>query len=141
VDGYRMPRGVTVLISVYGIQRGAAWGPDADAFRPERFAATDWPKRAFLPFASGKHLCLGNHFALAEMMTGLALIGQRYRLELADGRPLDARAEISLVPSREIPVLLHPRWTPGAGTQLQVATAYAGEHKPMGCPYHQLLAV
>jgi cytochrome P450 len=141
VDGYRMPRGVTVLISVYGIQRGAAWGPDPDAFRPERFAAADWPRRAFLPFANGRHLCLGNHFALAEMMTTLALIGQRYRLELADDRPLDALAEISLVPSREMPVLLHPRRTSGVRKQSQVASAYAGERKPLSCPFHQLFAV
>jgi len=141
VDGYRVPRGVTVLISVYGIHRGADWGPDPDAFRPERFAAADWPKRAYLPFANGRHLCLGNHFALAEMITSLALIGQRYRLELADHRPLDALAEISLVPSREIPILLHPRCPSGAGIRVHPEAAHAGERRPVRCPFHELFAV
>ena len=140
MDGYRVPRGVTVLLSVYGIQRGRAWGTDPEAFRPERFASADWPKRAFLPFANGRHLCLGNHFALAEMITTLAMVGQRYRLELADHRPLDALAEISLVPSRDIPVLLHPRRSFGACTPAQPDTAFAGGKKPAGCPFHQLLA-
>jgi cytochrome P450 len=140
LDGYRMPRGVTVLISVYGIHRGAAWGPDPDTFRPERFASADWPRRAFLPFANGRHLCLGNHFALAEMITTLALIGQRYRLELADERPLDSLAEISLVPSREIPVLLHPRRSSRATRPAHPEAAYAGDARPARCPFHQLLA-
>jgi cytochrome P450 len=141
VDGYRMPRGVTVLISVYGIQRGAAWGPDAESFRPERFASADWPRRAFLPFANGRHLCLGNHFALAEMVTTLALIGQRYRLELADEQPLDGLAEISLVPSREIPVLLHPRQISGVPAATREKSAHAGERNLRSCPFHRLLAV
>jgi cytochrome P450 len=140
LGGYRIPRGVTVLISVYGIHRGAEWGPDPDAFRPERFAAGDWPKRAYLPFANGRHLCLGNHFALAEMVTTLALIGQRYRLELADQRPLDALAEISLVPSREIPMRLHPRRPSEVGTPIY-PKAEINARKAIGCPFHRLLAV
>ena len=141
LEGYRMPRGVTVLISIYGIHRSTAWGPDPEAFRPERFAAADWPRRAYLPFANGRHLCLGNHFALAEMITTLALIGQRYRLELADHRPLDALAEISLVPSREIPVLLHSRRRSHAGTSARAESKCAGAGRAKGCPFHQLVAV
>ena len=141
LSGCRMPRGATVLISIYGIHRGADWGPDPDAFRPERFAAPDWPRRAYLPFANGRHLCLGNHFALAEMAAILALIGQRYRLELADRRALTARAEISLVPSREILVSIHPRGNSSVRTEPRMEEARTREPKPVGCPFHRLLAV
>ena len=141
LDGYRMPKGATVLISIYGIHRGASWGPDPEAFRPERFAATDWPRRAFLPFANGRHLCLGNHFALAEMMTTLAIIGQRYRLELAGNQPLGARAEISLVPSRDIPVFLHPRRAARIRRYSHPAGVRSGEREDGGCPFHRLVAV
>lgn len=107
-DGYKIPRGSTVLISVYGIQRGEAWGPDPDAFRPERFA-TDWPKRAFLPFATGKHVCIGKQFALIEMMVALALIGQRYHLALRSNSVVEPKAQVTMVPAEEIFISLTPR--------------------------------
>ncbi|EAZ16663.1 hypothetical protein OsJ_32138 [Oryza sativa Japonica Group] len=39
VAGYSVPRGSRVMVNVWAIARDrAAWGPDADAFRPSRTA-------------------------------------------------------------------------------------------------------
>jgi cytochrome P450 len=131
LDGYKIPRGSTVLISVYGIQRGEAWGPDPDAFRPERFT-TDWPKRAFLPFATGKHVCIGKQFALIEMMVALALIGQRYRLVLRDNRVVEPKAQVTMVPAEEIFINLTPR------TCIQVDNAASHPAaEPQSAPHHR----
>jgi len=43
------------------------------------------------------------------MMMALALIGQRYRLALADPAPVEMAARITLAPAREIPLRLLPR--------------------------------
>jgi enediyne biosynthesis protein E7 len=99
IAGERIAPGATMLISIYGVHRSASWGGDVDSFRPERFApGTGWPRRSFLPFASGEHICVGNHFALTEMMVALAMIGQRFHLERTDRAPVTAIARITLAP-------------------------------------------
>jgi cytochrome P450 len=110
LGGRTIRRGSLLLISVYGIHRAEEWWPDPHAFRPERFGPGEtWPEHAFLPFATGKHLCIGASFAMTEMAVALALIGQRFRLALADDREVGESAQITLVPAREIPLRLAPR--------------------------------
>jgi len=105
LDGYSIRSGTVLLLSVFGIHRDPKWWQDPEAFRPERFAG-DWPTQAYLPFASGKHMCIGNNFSLAEMAVTLSVIGQRYELEPVDSQPVQESAQITLVPAREIPLRL-----------------------------------
>jgi cytochrome P450 len=77
---------------------------------PERFdSGKDWLRTAYLPFGAGKHVCIGASFALTEMKTILAMIGQRYKLRLLDDSGVDEVARITLAPAREIPIELTPR--------------------------------
>lgn len=108
LGGFAVPRGSILMLSVLGIHRDPRWWPEPEAFRPERFAG-DWPRQAYLPFASGRHLCVGNHFSLTEMVVVLARIAQRWRLEPVDAAPVGMRAQITLVPDRDILLRLVPR--------------------------------
>ncbi len=108
LGGYAIADGTPLLISIYGAHRTPVWGPDPERFRPERFAG-DWPRRAYLPFATGQHLCVGNDFAMVEMTVALALIAQRYTLSTVDDAPVGERARITLVPDREIWARLEAR--------------------------------
>jgi cytochrome P450 len=110
IDGYPIRKGDIAVVSILGVHRGEAWTPEPEVFSPQRFSSSaNWPKTAFLPFASGKHVCLGNQFAVIEMLTALAAIGQRYRLEPHDSEPVEAAARITLVPDRPILLRLIPR--------------------------------
>lgn len=108
--GHAIRPGTITLISIFGIHRSAAHWPEPGAFRPERFmpgAKSD--PHAFLPFGAGKHACIGADFARAEMMMALAMIGQRFRLALADSAPVGMAARITLVPDREVGLRVTPR--------------------------------
>jgi cytochrome P450 len=107
--GRRIPRGAVLLLSVYGMQRDPALWHEPDSFRPQRFLDGNWPRHAFMPFAIGKHTCIGNHFAVTEMTVALAMIVQRYRLRPADAAPVGMVARITLAPDREIALTLEPR--------------------------------
>lgn len=110
LGGYAIAHGTPVLISNYGVHRAPAWGPDPECFRPERFApGLEWPKRAYMPFAAGRHLCIGNDFAMVEMTVALAMIAQQYRFTTADESPVGESARITLVPDREIELRLERR--------------------------------
>jgi enediyne biosynthesis protein E7 len=110
MDGYVLPRGTQCLISIYGMHRSPEYWSEPDRFRPARFApGATWEKDAFLPFLVGKHQCIGNHFAMLEITLALAMIGQRYRIEATDDRPVGTSPQITLAPDREILLRFSPR--------------------------------
>lgn len=110
IDGYRIRSGDTLLASIYGAHLTPEFWPDPHRFDPDRFApGRAWPKHAFMPFGLGKHLCIGNAFAMTEIVIALALIAQRHTLVPRLPVDIPIRAQITLVPAGEIPVRLIPR--------------------------------
>jgi enediyne biosynthesis protein E7 len=110
LGGCRIPVGRTMLLSVYGAHRDPKFWTAPGRFDPDRFApGRDWTRHAFLPFALGKHICMGNTFAVAEAVLALALIGQRYRIEPTVPFAVPTRAQVTLVPAHEIPVRITRR--------------------------------
>ncbi len=91
IGGYAIPARSMVIPMPYLVHRHPSAWHDGDRFDPERFAAEaveQRPKFAYIPFASGPRVCLGNNFALLEMVLALAMVAARYRLELASATEL-----------------------------------------------------
>lgn len=64
-----------------------AWGDDAEAFRPERFAreaAERLPSNAWKPFGTGLRSCIGRGFAMQEAHLVLAMVLHRFDLTADD---------------------------------------------------------
>lgn len=59
-----IPTGTALAVVITSLHRNkSAWGPDADAFRPERFAPEEFSKIhpfAYLAFSGGPRNCIGN---------------------------------------------------------------------------------
>ena len=84
-QGQRIARGTLFTVYLYGLHHHPALWPDAEQFRPERFAADahpPLPSFGYLPFGSGPRLCVGNHFALAELQLVLVQVLRQYHVEL-----------------------------------------------------------
>ena len=112
LGGYRIARGTVVIASIAGVHDSPAWGKDRCKFRPERFLSGDWPRRAFMPYGAGRHLCIGSDFANVEMAIVIAMILQRYNLHTPTA--VEAKARVTQVPDRPIQLHLSKR----AGTVL-----------------------
>ncbi|OJH40378.1 bifunctional cytochrome P450/NADPH--P450 reductase [Cystobacter ferrugineus] len=59
------------------------WGPDVEAFRPERFdreAEARLPPNAWKPFGNGQRACIGRPFAMQEAQLVLSMILRRFEL-------------------------------------------------------------
>ncbi|XP_031500307.1 cytochrome P450 97B2, chloroplastic [Nymphaea colorata] len=107
VDGYSIPAGTDIFISVYNLHRSPYFWDNPNDFYPERFlefkesqGIRGWagfdPKRspgalypnevisdfAFLPFGGGPRKCLGDQFALLESTVALSLLLQKFDVEL-----------------------------------------------------------
>jgi cytochrome P450 len=86
IGGYRIPAGSEILIFPYITHRHPAWWPDAEEFMPGRFAPENSAARtkfAYLPFGAGPRACVGLNFAMTEIQVVLALLVQRFHLQLA----------------------------------------------------------
>ena len=65
VDGHRLPAGAVAVAPIVLLHRDPLAYPDADAFRPERFANGTPDSAPFLPFGGGARRCLGEPLAHA----------------------------------------------------------------------------
>jgi cytochrome P450 len=84
LGGYQIPAGSDVLISPYVLHRHPGYWERPDNFEPERFSTP--PRRyIYLPFGAGPRACVGSSLASIEAILVLAMVTQRYRLELLPG--------------------------------------------------------
>jgi len=88
LGGVRYPAGVVLALPLLCIHHDRdVWGPDADEFRPERFAEgvarASGDRPAFFPFGGGPRTCIGQNFALLEAKMGLAMILRSFEFELS----------------------------------------------------------
>jgi enediyne biosynthesis protein E7 len=99
LGGYPVPAGTNVLLPLYLVHRHPEFWKDPEAFSPERFAPEHEAERsrfAYMPFAAGPRHCIGESFALYEMLMHLYKIARRYRLSWVPDKPLQLEAQINL---------------------------------------------
>jgi cytochrome P450 len=78
---FTFPKDTILILFYYGLHRDEQYWEDATAFNPGRFLSNDSLKgkvKAYYPFGAGPRLCIGNHFALAEMTLFLQAMVQRF---------------------------------------------------------------
>ena len=99
LGGYEVPAGANVLLPLYLLHRDGRFWKDPDRFLPERFAPeheAERPRFAYMPFAAGPRHCIGETFALYEMLMHLYKVARRYRLSYVPDKPLELEAQINL---------------------------------------------
>jgi cytochrome P450 len=80
IGEYEVPRGTVVILSPYALHRRPELYPEPELFLPDRFRPEEEaarPKSAYLPFAVGPRVCIGNHFASMEAQIVLATMARR----------------------------------------------------------------
>jgi cytochrome P450 len=100
VGAIDLPRRSVVLIAPWVLHRHQALWREPAAFDPGRFMpdAPAPPRFAYLPFGVGPRVCVGAQFALTEAVLVLALLVRRFRVELADTRPVLPMAVVTTQP-------------------------------------------
>lgn len=83
-----IPRGASVVVSPWLIQRHREIWDDPDAFNPDRYwndASRDSLREGYLPFGMGPRVCLGTAFALQEAALILSSLVRRFKFEPVEG--------------------------------------------------------
>ncbi|KKW62690.1 cytochrome P450 [Mycolicibacterium elephantis] len=104
IGGHQIRRGTTIFIQVNHIHHDPRWWPDPEAFDPGRFLAEarTRPRSAFLPFGGGRRICIGQNFALMEMILIAAIMSQRLTFELAPGPCAEVKSGITRRPENGV---------------------------------------
>ena len=111
IGPYRLPKGMTAFINIYGIHRRAKYFPDPERFDPDRFRPEDEKqmRSVYLPFGGGPRVCIGNQFALLEGQLALAAIAQRVTFEAPSDRMVEPEPLVTLRPRHGIPLIVRRR--------------------------------
>ncbi len=112
LGGYRIPAGATVCVSLFATHRLPAHWPDPERFDPDRFTADQCAVRArfsYLPFAAGHRNCIGGGQAMVELKMIVAMIAQRYWLQIAAGQRIEPAPGTTMYPRYGMKMTLHPR--------------------------------
>jgi cytochrome P450 len=110
IGGYHLPAGSFAFMSPYATHRHPAFWDNPEGFDPERFSGDDGeqrPRFAYYPFGGGPRQCIGNNFAQMEAALVLAVLWQRWRLDLAPGHPVELDPTITLRPRHGMRMTVH----------------------------------
>ncbi|CAK1356734.1 unnamed protein product [Cercospora beticola] len=101
---YLIPANTPVTVNNSALHRDTAvWGDDAEEYRPERWlngAYAKLPPNCWKPFGNGMRACIGRAFAEQEMIMNVAMVLQRFQLEMADpSYELQVKSTLTIKPA------------------------------------------
>ena len=112
IGGYPVRTGSTLAIFPWAVHRDPRYFDQPEEFIPERWEndfAKTLPRCAYFPFGAGPRVCIGNTFAQAEVPLLLAMITQRFQLQLVPTHRVSIAASLTLRPWKGIRVTLKKR--------------------------------
>jgi len=99
IGGYSIAPGTEVFISPYLVHRHPEFWVNPEQFDPDRFADSENNRRnrfCYLPFALGPRACIGEHFALTEMLLHVALLARHIHLSYLPRQPIELECQVNL---------------------------------------------
>lgn len=87
LGGVSIPAGAEIAYSPYALHRDPALFPSPTTFDPDRWReGAERPRdHRYVPFGAGAHKCIGDSFAVAEILTAVASVVSRWQLTPAPG--------------------------------------------------------
>lgn len=101
IDGHSFKKNTVWLMSLYELHRHSDFWEKPSEYYPERFNPTNKKHYSdyYYPFGAGPRMCVGNNFAMYEMMMTVAILVKNYRL-FSSINEVEINPLISLKPAK-----------------------------------------
>lgn len=76
------PKNSNILMSCFEIHRHKDYWKNPEKFDPDRFSGKENHSSNYFPFGAGPRKCIGNNFAMFEMILTIAEVISRFQIEL-----------------------------------------------------------
>lgn len=99
LDQYFLKKGTIVGASIFEIHRNKKYWKHPEKFDPERFNDENRKEALpyYMPFGAGPRLCIGNNFAMYEMILAIKAIIEQYDIS-SDAKAIGVNPLITLKP-------------------------------------------
>ncbi len=109
IGGYLAKKGDQMVVPIAAMCRSERWFLRPDHYEPERWLdglEQDLPRFAFLPFGGGPRVCIGNHFAMMELVLVFVTIRMRRRFDVPADFVLEHEPAVTLRPANGLPAMV-----------------------------------
>ena len=106
--GYTISKGTGLVFSPLMMQRNPEYWEAPNEFRPERFAQMETLPPSFTPFLAGPRKCIGDQFALTEIMVVLTTIIQHFHWEFPASFEMPPAYDATLGMAKPLTTTLKP---------------------------------
>lgn len=109
LGGYHIPVGMNVVVPIFHFHWNARFWPEPKRFDPSRFAPERRPAAdamTYFPFGAGPRSCIGNHFALQELMIMTVLFYRHFTFRVEPGFAVEPDPLITLRPKHGLKLML-----------------------------------
>lgn len=101
-EGMEIPKGSNLLFSCIEIHKHKDFWENPAAFDPTRFTDNAGMKhQAYFPFGAGPRMCIGNNFAMYEMIMAVTELVEKFKITAKD-TPIEIFPLITLKPKNAI---------------------------------------
>ena len=99
VGDYQLKKGTMLGVSIYEMHRNSKYWEEPERFKPDRFSEENKKETSqyYMPFGAGPRLCIGNNFAMYEMMLVLQAIFSKFNIE-SKSKTIEMNPLITLKP-------------------------------------------
>jgi cytochrome P450 len=106
LNGFPVAARTRVMLSSFLTNRESDFYPEADRFKPERWATISPSPYEYSVFSAGPRGCPGYAFGVSVVKVAVAMIMSRYRVALVPNTQIDYKVKVTLSPRRPVPAVL-----------------------------------
>jgi len=125
LGGYQIPAGMNVVVPIFYFHWSERYWTEARKFDPSRFSPERRPapeRLIYFPFGAGARSCVGNHFALQELLIMTVIFFRHFQFRLKPGFVVEPDPLITLRPKHGMVLTLALRRA-GPGSRATTSAA------------------
>ena len=103
--GYKIAKGATIMVPIMYMHHHPDYWDNPDEFNPDRFKNVNVDKELkwiYMPFSEGPRKCIGNNFAMLEMIIITTMLSKEFKIQIENMENIKIHNGITSRPKEDI---------------------------------------